>query len=354
MFWTAVVLIALGMAGYAYVFASAGGLETWLQTGRGGTDYQNTSAYITQLTDVLPVGVTVLLFHVSLHRVTRLKRILTWAGAAMMLVWFVYLGTRSRTIAFTMVLLGAYYLPKRKAPSVRLLIPAGLALLVVTNFQAHYRDRFRNLSIFEDVDLAEAAAVSLPPLLGGSESEAARRVSTGIEFNCVAAVVELVPDFIPYNLGYPELELMTRVVPRSVWPDKIYPTYQAYTPIFRMANLSNTVIPTAREELLMGPSFTFVGHWYSVGGPLAVALAGFFTGAALRALRVLHDRRPGSQGDLLLFASLIPLGFGEVSGTPLFFIFSLPFTLGPVLMLLAICKVPERVASMAVGVAARP
>jgi hypothetical protein len=59
-----------------------------------------------------------------------------------------------------------------------------------------------------------------------------------------------------------------------------------------------------------------------------------------RAIRYIYDRQPGNEGDVVLYASLVPLGFGEAAGEPLMFLFTLPFTLGPLLIVLWWCRAP--------------
>lgn len=333
----ALVLIALGIVGYGYFVASAGSLSAWLSVGRGGTRWENMNGYVAQLHSLLPVGVGLLLFHVELHRERTSLRVAAWLAAAVQWLWFIYLGSRSRTIVFALLMLAAYFLPKRRNPPL-LLIPGMVAAMVVlVQFQTEYRGKFTNLSIWGNLDFEEVKASAPQWLVSGSSASG---VSAGFEFNCAAAVVELVPDVVDYNYGYTHLELFTRPIPRAIWPDKIYPMYRAYTPLFREGRLSTTVIPNAKEYMLMGPSFTFVGHWYSVGGAIALIVAAILTGAMFRGIRGIYDRQPGNEGDVVLYASLVPLGFGEAAGEPLFFLFTLPFTLGPLLLVLWLCRAP--------------
>lgn len=332
---TALILIGLGLAGYGYLVATAGSLSAWLAVGRGGTKWENLSGYVTEFHNLLPLGIGLLLFRAEFHRVSRSDKVIAWSLGATQWLWFVYLGTRSRTIAFALVMLAAYLLPRRRNPPLVALPLMAAGMLVVVQFQAAYRNQFTNLSIVGNLDMAEVQR-SAPEWIvsGASRSD----VGPGLEFNCAAAVVELVPSVVDYNYGYTHLDLLTRAIPRSLWPDKIYPTYQAYTPIFRAARLSTTVIPTAKEYLLMGPSLTFVGHWYSVGGVIAVIVASILTGMGLRAVRGIYDRDPGNESDMVLFATLLPFAFNECSGEPLFFVFSLPFSLGPLLLMMWFCR----------------
>jgi len=343
-------LIGFGVAGYAYLVATAGGWSAWLSVGRGGTNWEEVSGYLAQLHSLLPVGVGLWLFHVELHGVRGPKRLIAWFAGAAQWSWFIYLGTRSRTIVFALLMLAAYFLPRRRNPPLLLVPIAMAALLVLVQFQGAYRSHFTDLTIFGNLDLQEVRAAAPDWFLKGSTRPG--DVSTGMEFNCAAAAVEVVPDRVDYNFGYPHLELVTRPIPRALWPDKIYPALRAYTPLLREGNISATPIRTAKEYLLGGPAFTFVGHWYAVGGVVAVVLAAVLTGALFRGLRGVYDRRPDSEGDMVLYATLIPIGFGESASEPLMFLFTLPFTLFPLLLVLHLCRDGAHARSAASGVVA--
>jgi len=336
-------LLGIGLLGYTIQFASAGGVGEWLSVGRGGTDWAHLSGYTTWLADLVPLGVTVSLFHIAFHKVGAFKKTLTVLLGGLMLLWFLYLGTRSRTIGFSVVLLSAYYLPKRKNTPVRALVPLFGIMLLVTSFLGEYRGSFTDLSFhLDNVDWQEAKGTTVPSMfLSTRDREAlSPKTSRGEELSCVMAVVDLVPKKIDYNYGYALLEFLTRPIPRSLWPDKRYPYYEAFTPIFQAAGLSSHWVPYAHKPILVGPAFTFVGHWYAIGGPIALILAGFLTGALFRCIRCIFDRRPGSEGDVLLYVMLLMIGFSEAASTPLFFLFGLPFHLIPVLLLFWLCREP--------------
>ena len=332
------LLVGVGVVGYLYLFASAGGAAKWLSVGRGGTNYANISSYLAMLADFMPLGVLLLLFHASFHDVTRLKKILIWALGFLMWLWLVYLGTRSRTIMFTLMLLAAYYLPKRRNPPSWLLAGGFVFIFTLVNFQAQYREKFTNLSFnLDSINIEEAYRRSAPGFLGGDSIVQTKGVAKGAEFNCVMSVIDLVPKTVPYNYGYGHLEVFTRPIPRAMWPEKIYPGMEAVQGVFREANLSSAKV--RGTDLLMGPAFTFAGHWYYVGGPLALMAGGLFTGSLLRIIRNVYDRSEGSEGDLILYSILIPIGFGEAVATPLGWVYALPLTLLPILVLFAFCKV---------------
>jgi len=333
-------LVFLGVLGYLYLFASAGGVNEWLSVGRGGTDNENVSGYVAQSADLLPLGVVLLLFQMHFHPAPLPKQIALWFLAALIWWWFLYLGSRSRLIGFTIGGMGATYLPGRKSPPLALAGAVFLALFILSNFQEAYRDKFTNLSLnLDQIDMREARDSALPFFLGGDPTLQADAVSSGIEFNCVMSVVELVPDKVPYNYGYGYLELFTRWIPRAIWPDKFYPQMEALQGVLREAQLSQANVRDT--NILMGPAFTFVGHWFYVAGPLGLIFGGLLTGVLFRTIRTIYDRGNRSEGDILIYVSLIGIGFSEAASTPLAWLSTLPFALGPLALILFLCRAPS-------------
>ncbi len=330
-------LILLGLIGYLYLFASAGGLTAWLSVGRGGTDYDNISGYIAQLADMLPVGALLLLFQIHFHPSPPAKKILVWLLVLLVWWWFLYLGSRSKLIGVTIGMMGAYYLPKGKCPTLLVSCAVFLTLFILSNFQGAYRDKFTDLSLHLDqIDMHEAGQDVLPIFLGGNQAVQTETVFPGIEFNCVMSVVELVPGKVPYNYGYGYLEIFTRWIPRSIWPDKTYPQMEAVQGVLREAGLSLSNVRDS--DILMGPAFTFAGHWLYVGGPMGLILGGILTGVLFRTIRTIYDRGHRNEGDTFIYASLISIGFSEAASTPLAWVSTLPLALGPLVLILYLCR----------------
>jgi len=340
LFGIALSLMVLGLCGYFVEFASAGGFERWASVARGGTDWENISVYWGVLTSLLPAGVGILVLHVEMHRAAPLKRSLAWLVLGLMILWFLYLGTRSGTILVVMTALIAYYLPRRTNPRPLLLAPIFLALFATSNFLGEYRGNFTNLSFnFENINWDEAIATSLPAMYPGAQVRYGAFANKGMEFSCTMAAVKLVPNEIPFNYGYSELEFLTRIVPRAIWPDKRYPHYEAFTPIYQKEGLSAHWIPYASTPILTGPAFGYIGHWYAVGGAVALVFAGLFTGGLFRAIRTILNRPERREGDLALYMLVIvPIGFGDAAATPLFWIFTLPLALMPLLVLVYLAR----------------
>ena len=64
---------------------------------------------------------------------------------ALLWLWFLYLGSRSRMIAQSLFMLTAYYLPRRRNPKWWLALLCFAGVYVAVNFQ-DYRGNFTNLS----------------------------------------------------------------------------------------------------------------------------------------------------------------------------------------------------------------
>ena len=343
------VLIGLGLVGYGHLIGTVGNVWEWLAVSRGATEWRIVNGYLAMLTNFLPLGVMLLLFVVNFRRMPLPITAAAWGLAALLLTWHAYMGARSLVIAGVMTMLGAWYLPRRGNPPAWLLAGTFAGLLVVVQFMSHYRGNFVNLSFnLDQIDMEEAQQRVLPEFMGGNRKVQRAEVVRGIDFNCVMSVVDLVPGEIDYNWGYCLLEFFTRPVPRAWWPDKLYPHYEAFTPIYERAHLSDWEVPNTRQRILAGPAFTFVGHWYAVGGPWVLAAAGFLTGCFFRLIRTLYDRVPGSEGDTLIYFVLLPVGFFEAAATPLFWVFTTPFLVLVLLVIVWFCQqAPSRVASPA-------
>jgi hypothetical protein len=315
------------------MFSSAGGVTEWLAVGRGDTDYDSVSGYLLQLADLLPAGVIILIFHLGFHPVSWAMRRVVWVLAGLMWLWFIYLGTRYRTIGFAMAILGCYYLPKRKNPPLGIIAPTFLLLFVLTNFQAYYRDHFTNLSFnLDKIDHKEAFEKILPGFLQPGNHADKKEPTSYLELNCIMSVVKLVPDRVPYNYGYGHLEVFTRLIPRQLWPGKIYPHMEAIQGVLREGELSDAYVRD--RDLLMGPAFAFVGHWYYVLGGVGIIFGGLITGVLFRTIRDYYERAPSNQGNCVLYSSLLVIGFNEAVATPFYWLTNLPLVVVPLVVFL--------------------
>ena len=195
--WAAIALLAVGLLGYSQLIASAGTLGAWLSAARGGTDWQAVSGYVAVLADLLPIGVLVLLFHAELHRPALSRRCASWVLGALLLLWFIYLGSRSRTIATLLLLLMAWVLCRagaiRRSSSV-LRHFSGYCCWSISRIESRREfHRFVLLFNYEDFDTENVWQKIAPSWLGGDAAQQIESVDRGIDFRATMAVVALVP-----------------------------------------------------------------------------------------------------------------------------------------------------------------
>jgi hypothetical protein len=322
--------IVAGGIGYVFWFESAGGFSQWVLTPRGGTNWDEVTGYTGLLPTLMPIGILTAL--IAAAEQPLFLRSAALAMALGQILWFAYLGTRGQSIMFIVAVTAVVCWWLRKEPPAVLVILGIPVLFLYGVFLGEYRGSFTNLSF--NLDATDAENVFLRILPSAENDHHVR----GSEFNCVLTTVDLVPDTVPYNYGYPLLEFVTRIIPRKLWPEKRYPFYEAATPLFFLGGLSNHQVPYAHEFILSGPAFSFVGHWYAMGGPLVVIAGGVVTGILLRAIAEFFRKNPRSGPRLMIYLVLLPIGWGEAKTTPWFWLFSIPLILPVVFFLLHLCS----------------
>ena len=345
-----ITLIALSLFGYYYIIQKSGGWSEWVAVGRGGTDYEAVKGYLPELANMLPAGILLLFFRAQAYRhsISSLGRAAGWLAAVILIWWFIYIGSRSRLIMTLTFLLASYYLPRGRRPSFVIVGFLVFATVLAMNF-LELRGSFNNLSFnLSQFTAEELRDRLLPPFLGGSKELSKDKIVPGIEFNCALSVVDLVPEKVSYTYGYGFLEIFTRPIPRSLWSSKPYPHIEAQQEILKAADLTLATVRTVQDrDLLMGPAFAFVGYWYLTGGFVALAVGGFVTGTLLRFIRTLYDVSPRNHSMLIIYPLLLPIGFLEAASTPWYWLFTYPFLLIPLVLLLrfigqkSCCASPE-------------
>ena len=117
--------------------------------------------------------------------------------------------------------------------------------------------------------------------------------SYGSETAVACAVVRNVPSRIPYDYGRMACELVTRSIPRALWPGKIYPAGEAWDKIYRRLGGRGHV---NKAGLMSGPAPSFVGYWYYVGGWVAVIFGGLMSGFFFKMLDTYTSGQPLNAG----------------------------------------------------------
>ncbi len=320
---------AIGLVAYFIAFNSAGGLSQWLSNPRGGTDYAVLSGYLTQSMEFL--GLSIWLFYYWALNVNTNK---FWSAIGIVvgliyLFWLFYLGTRSRLIIFTVLLLGSYFLPRKKIPNIAFSILLFVILLFATKLQETQRSNFKNLSF----DVEQSAIWDVFNILttGGNASDEIV-ASKGLDFNVTVTTLELVPDKVSFNYGYGLLEIITRPIPSFIWPEKNYPLAESFQGVYRMGGLTESNSPG--KDFLAGPALNFVGYWYYMFGFVSLCLGGLMTGIIYRAIGSLGMASPETEGNYILLLFLSQIGFVDAAATPLTWIFIIPINILPLLFIL--------------------
>ncbi|MGJ5813080.1 hypothetical protein [Paludibaculum fermentans] len=326
-----VVMLALGVYGYVNIIAVSGGIGRFLATSRTGTDFGALSGYEMALTGFIPVGLCLVL---CLSRQGQRYRMLfrpVLIGFLALLIWDIYSGTRSGVILALVLLMGGFYGTERRNPPAAVVILGGLGVIALVGFTAAFRGDMFGGRLNADVSVEEG----LDRIFASFRGDEMVGPQLGTEFSMACAVVTYVPDSIAFNKGRLLLELLTRPIPRSVWPEKIYPEGEAWSQVHEIAGTA-----TWRNDagLLSGPAPGAVGKLYYIAGPIGVILGGLLTGIMLQFV-YFYTMRFSGVSQVFLSVSTAMLGFGEMNNPMLWPITWLPTTGLGIVVALSLCRV---------------
>jgi hypothetical protein len=243
----------------------------------------------------------------------------------------------NKSTLFIVVLSGTilYHLTYKKIAVVTMAAGAVVVFFLLTLYALYVREYLAN-GHFATIDpsrLSDTLPQALDAEYGGNF----------IQIQALTLLVDRMPAQLPYQTGKTYLALVTNVVPRVLWPEKLLPSTGVFTLAFRpelWLNQGTTVPPGLLGEMYMnfGPAGVFVGMF------LCGTLIGLVVDAA--------ERRPDHPRPLLVYAlltALLPhyLRGDFVGGTTMFAIFILPLLVAVWL----IGREPGRLSVRARGVA---
>ena len=339
------LLVVFGTMAYGYVIGTMGGVESFLSKSRTNVDYNQISISFLSLLPMLPVGLFILMGTCYAVRSYGLLRHIALALTILWGVWCVYSGTRAGIISTAVILVGTIWGRGRRNPGLWTSVLALSIVLVLVGFATSYRGVLYGGQFNSEDSLTEAIDRSL-----ASYAEPGKiGTQKGAEFSIAQAVVLNVPETVPYDYGRMLLELITRPIPRSVWPEKQYPEGQAWDHIHRVAGTAGWV---NNAGYLSGPAPSLVGKYYYMGGILGVILGGLWTGIYLNAIRTYIGLYPPI-AQLLLAVGCAELGFNEMNN-PLILEYSWLPTVGYGLMLVILLSRGRRRANKRTLVAGLP
>lgn len=327
-----VVMLLIGTYGYIHIILVSGGLSRYLSTARTGTDFAALSGYEMALPGFIPVGLCLVLCLAKQGNRYRMLFRPVIAGFIVLLLWDVYSGTRSGVILTLVLLLGGYYGAERRNPPWSMVFLGGIGVIILVGFTAAFRGDMFGGRLNADTNLEDAISRSLASFRGNKEAEGA---PLGLEFSMACAVVTYVPASVSFDKGQLLLELLTRPIPRSIWPEKVYPEGEAWSKIHEIAGTA-----TWRNDagLLSGPAPGAVGKFYYIGGPIGVILGGLLTGIMMQFVYY-YTMRFSGVSQVFLAVSAAMLGFGEMNNPMLWPITWLPTTGMGLVVALSMCRV---------------
>lgn len=257
-------LIALGAVGlWQYMEVSGGWREFWAQPHGFGGKAELTTAYVSQLPELMIVGFFLLIYDAMLERRLTVSSIVRVGFAFIGGVGiYTILWTRRTFILWVLITIFVmFYLIKRKRPRPIALIFFAIVLFVAMNLALAYRP-YLHLGVNPD----DLASVEL------GSSAATVMSEPGDEFDSFLAIVSLYPDRIDYDYFNIYARIFIHPIPRLVWPDK--------PPLF----VSSWDEFLFQSGISWGASEGVLGDLYIQLGLLGVMIGMFVFGASLKFL----------------------------------------------------------------------
>ncbi|RYX82800.1 oligosaccharide repeat unit polymerase [bacterium] len=276
-FWCGLILLGIGLIGYALVIQASGGWARWSASPRRFTDY-SLSGYIYTMPRVATLGIMVLLCYAFAQEKRLPLKISVLALGVVNLFWQIYSGTREGTIVMLIILVGSIYGARRRNPPWIALFATFAATFFFFGFIPTYRGEFRNLSFNVEESPDEVVERSFS-FFSGDDTKPHPDLWT--DFGMAISVAYYVPSRLDYDYGQMLLEIFTRPIPRALWPTKSYPEGEAWDRFHRVSGVSTI---TNGAGLLSGPSPSMVGKYYYIGGWLGLVIGGYLVGVIFRAL----------------------------------------------------------------------
>jgi hypothetical protein len=181
-----------------------------------------------------------------------------------LLIFYGARGTRSLMLPLALAIPTVVYLRARRRPRIRTLFIVGVVAVAMLGWLREIRETR------PDRDLAGTfiAAVSSPV-------REAADIASGADasmFDSLAIVLSIVPEQVPFQHGATASDLITRAIPRPIWPSK---------PLESSDALVNWLWPKHYLMSRASAAFSLIGVFYADSGVVSVALGMFLIGVAL-------------------------------------------------------------------------
>jgi hypothetical protein len=179
----------------------------------------------------------------------------------LLLVYYGAQGTRSQMLPLVLAVPVFWYLWNSRRPKLRTLLVASIIGFALLGWMRDIRDVGKRGDMLAKLGTALAAPLSeAGNILTGSDAEM---------FDSLANALAIVPEHLPFQHGSTITDIMIRIVPRPLWPDK---------PLESNDALVNTLWPVHYSQSRAAPAFSLLGPFYADSGILTVALGMFLTG----------------------------------------------------------------------------
>jgi uncharacterized membrane protein len=295
-----ILVAVVGLGLFGIFIMQSGGVATLvsLASGRGASDdafFLSSNGYFYNgILALIPASA--LLFAASLTT----KR-LTWlVGSAISVAIFcgfsVGRGDRSNLLPLLAIPM-FWYTFRRRRPSAALLV---LSTAVAISGISILRE-VRNVdSVFTQSEIKDALVQPWNAALATLQGADAEM------FDTMANEISIVPSVVGYQHGAIITDLLVRVVPRPLWPEKSTES---------MDFIGQTLWPAHYALTRAGAASSIIGNLYADSGLITVVLGMPLIGAALRWFWLWYSKYRDSVGAQLLYASTVPFTVILLRGT---------------------------------------
>jgi glycosyltransferase involved in cell wall biosynthesis len=262
----------LGALLFGAFLSSAGGIVRILFYLLEGRQPSNNDLYLSS-TGYLYGGIslwvaTALIFFASATAGRRRGYIFPFIVVTLLLfVFYGAQGTRSQILPLVLAVPVFWFLWKGRRPKLRTLLVASLIGFALLGWMREVR----NVGKREDMLTKLGSALASPP-------REAVNILTGADadmFDSLANALAVVPEQLPFQHGATVTDILIRIVPRPLWPDK---------PLESNDALVDTLWPVHYSHSRSAPAFSLIGPFYADSGIVTVALGMVLIGVLLAML----------------------------------------------------------------------
>jgi hypothetical protein len=317
----------LGVVGQVIFVQVSGGFEAFYSVGRGAGDYENNTAYLYGTPNLVYVGMLILLSEMRKPTVTNSTRIMIVLLAAFIMLYKVYIGQRSHVILYSIAFLCIYFSARGRAIPFRLLIPLGVALVIILGFMNLYRGGIHLYTDWGELqkDVAQKSATDF-----AREATVTGKVAGyGTEVCMYIGITYFCPDPVPYDYGETYLNLLVQWIPRRWWRSR---------PVFLSS--WGKLLEAHGTGATHGPTPTMFGLLYMNGGVVGMITGSFLLAVIMSILPKWHGVYPENDYVRVFWVGLMfePWFWVLINGIPCTVVNQGPWFLMPMVLVFAFSR----------------